>query len=40
MPESGLHQELVVDAKTQMLFDENREQEILKEAAERKARNE
>ena len=38
IPESGLHQELVVDAKTQMMLDENREQELLKEAAEKKAR--
>ena len=38
MPESGLHQELVVDAKTQMMLDEKREEELLKEAAEKKAR--
>lgn len=38
MPESTLHQELIVDAKTALMLDEKREQELLKEAAERKAR--
>jgi hypothetical protein len=38
MPESTLHRELIIDAKTMLMLDEDREQKLLKEAAERKAR--